>query len=74
MNLAHSNGKPGALASTIKLDVRFAPFSMLKFEIKESHENIISRPVDLDGAGANCGAKGKFSRHPGPDFKSHAVC
>jgi hypothetical protein len=44
MNLAHSNGKPGVFASNITLNVRFVSTSIIKLKIKESHENISSKP------------------------------
>jgi len=43
MNLAHSDGKPGVFASYITLNVRFVPASIIKFKIKESHENTRSK-------------------------------
>lgn len=74
MNLAHSFGKPDALASTIKLDVRFVPLSTFKFEIKEYHENLSSQPAAPNGPLANRGADGKSGHLSDPGFKSHAIC
>jgi hypothetical protein len=74
MNLAHSNDKPGALASTIKLDVRFVPLSSIKFEIKELHENLSWQPAGSDGPVANRGAGGKSGHLSGPGIKSDALC
>ena len=74
MNLAHSYDKPGALASTIKLDVRFVPLSTFNSEIKKSHENIDAQPAGSESLVADRSAGGKSGHLSDPGFKPDALC
>jgi hypothetical protein len=74
MNLAHSNGKPGAFASNITLNVRFVPSPMIKFKIKVFHENMSSKPLVPIFVIANRGAIGKACHFWGTGPQYGAIC
>jgi len=73
MNLAHSKDKPGAPATTIKIDVRFVTFATLKLEIKEANESICSKPADPLGVAPDRGAGGKPRHLSLPCLESNAI-
>lgn len=73
MNLVCSSRKPGNLAPTTKIDVRFDPLASLKYEIEVSHENISSKPAGPIGAIANRGASGKSCHLSVPGSQPNAI-
>lgn len=73
MSHVRSNGKPGTFASAFNINVRFVPPLTVEFKIKESRENISSKPAVPINVIANRGASGKVCRFSGPGSQSGAI-